>query len=79
MDWRRFLFHQITGNLGFDFRIDQTIDGADPFAENRDVLLLDAGHQNLQGFEAAATPVECPHAVVIRSIAPAGKNKRILT
>ena len=26
------LFHEITGNLGLDFRVDQTVDGTDPLA-----------------------------------------------
>jgi hypothetical protein len=43
-----FLFHEITGNLSLNFRIDQTIDGADPFAVQRDILLLDVGDQDFE-------------------------------
>jgi len=43
-----FLVHKVAGNLGLDFRVDKTVYGADPLAVQGDVLLLDAGDQNLE-------------------------------
>ena len=55
-----FLFHEITCNLSLDFRIDQTIDSADPFAVYRDILLVNVGDQNLERLRRGGDPRGMP-------------------
>ena len=43
------LGEQIAGHLRFDVRIDHSVQGADPFAVDRNILLLDPGDLNVGG------------------------------
>ena len=48
--FRVFLLYEVPRDLRFDFGVDEAINGADPFAVQRDVPLLDVSHQNLKRF-----------------------------
>jgi hypothetical protein len=63
---------------GLDLRVDEAVNGSDPFTVQWEVLLSASATKTSSGLGAAATCVTRPHTVAITSIAPTGKNSRSL-